>query len=153
MMNIELKILDKKFYNEERNGSLLNPLPEYATEGSAAIDLKSTVEIILDPNKRVFIPSGLAVWIKDPNVVGMIVPRSSTGTKGLVLANTVGVIDSDYQGEIILSVWNSGEQEQVITEGQRIAQMLFLPIIKVKLDVVQFFSNTTGRGGFGSTGV
>ena len=162
-MKVELKILNKKFYREESNGVLLNPLPNYTTHGSAALDLVCTENCRLNPQQRLLIPTGLAIWIGSGisdnllGVAGMILPRSGLGTKGLVLANTVGLIDEDYQGELKISAWNSLPFEDsaiFLQAGDRIAQIMFIPVLKVAFNVVDEFSNATDRGvgGFGSSG-
>ncbi len=133
------------------------PPPSYATEGSAAIDLRACLkeEIGIQPGETVLVGSGIAINIKDPNVVGIIVPRSGLGIKkGIVLANTVGVIDSDYQGEIKIGLLNRGQDPYHVKPGERICQMLFMPVISATLKMVTEFSNATYRdiGGFGHTG-
>lgn len=162
-MDVQLKILNKEFYSKERNGVLLNPLPSYATLGSAALDLVCTKDYEIKPQQRVLIPTGLAIWIGSGisdnllGVAGMILPRSGLGTKGLVLANTVGLIDEDYQGELKISAWNSlpyGDSTIFLRAGDRIAQIMFVPVVKVAFNVVDEFSDATDRGvgGFGSSG-
>ena len=143
---------------------ILNPiigeaivLPSYATEGSAAIDLRACLKepIRIQPGETVLIGSGIAINIKDPNIVGIIVPRSGLGIKkGIVLANTIGVIDSDYQGEIKVGLFNRSRIQYTVKPGERICQMLFMPVINATLTLVQEFSNAThrGSGGFGHTG-
>ena len=133
------------------------PLPSYATNGSAAIDLRACLkeQIGIRPGQGVLIGSGIAINIKDPNIVGIIVPRSGLGIKnGIVLANTIGVIDSDYQGEIKIGLYNRSQNQYTVKPGERICQMLFMPVINATLKLVQDFSNTTNRGsgGFGHTG-
>jgi len=133
------------------------PLPSYATEGSAALDLRACMvdEVEIQSGETVFIGSGIAINIKDPNVVGIIAPRSGLGIKhGIVLANTIGVIDSDYQGEIKIGLFNRGKTTYTVKPGERICQMLFMPVIKAVLNLVQEFSNETvrGKGGFGHSG-
>lgn len=133
------------------------PLPSYATEGSAAIDLRACMEkeIEIHPGETAFIGSGIAINIKNPNVVGIIAPRSGLGIKqGIVLANTIGVIDSDYQGEIKIGLFNRGENTYIVKPGERICQMMFMPVIKAVLNLVPDFSNETarGQGGFGHSG-
>lgn len=130
---------------------------EYATEGSAAIDLRACVEAprLLVPGKEYFVGTGIALNIQDKNIAAVVVPRSSLGKQGLVIGNLVGLIDSDYQGEIMLSLWNrSSEVDIMINPLDRVAQLLFIPIIKPELSIVQEFSSKTtrGSGGFGSTG-
>jgi dUTP pyrophosphatase len=133
------------------------PLPSYATDGSAAIDLRACLkeQLGIQPGETVLVGSGIAINIKDPNIVGIIVPRSGLGIKkGVVLANTVGVIDSDYQGEIKIGLFNRSQNRYLVQPGERICQMLFMPVINVTLKLVQEFSNATfrGNGGFGHTG-
>ena len=133
------------------------PLPSYATTGSAAIDLRACIReaVNLPPGETVLIGSGIAIHIKDPNIVGIIVPRSGLGIKnGVVLANTIGVIDSDYQGEIRIGLFNRSRIQYSVKPGERICQMLFMPVMNASLKLVEAFSNTTdrGRGGFGHTG-
>lgn len=132
-------------------------LPEYATPGSAGLDLKACIEdtILLAPGQTTLIPTGLAMHISDPNVCAMIMPRSGLGHKhGIVLGNLVGLIDSDYQGELKISCWNRGESGYTINPGDRIAQLVLVPVIKAQLELVQDFSDESLRGenGFGHTG-
>jgi dUTP pyrophosphatase len=133
------------------------PLPSYATEGSAAIDLRACIrdEIEIHPGETALIGSGIAINIKDSNVVGIIAPRSGLGIKkGIVLANTIGIIDSDYQGEIKIGLFNRGKTTYSVKPGERICQMLFMPVMKAVLNLVKSFSNETvrGQGGFGHSG-
>ena len=133
------------------------PLPSYATDGSAAMDLRACVKepIEIKPGEMVLVGSGIAINIKDPNLVGIIVPRSGLGiNKGIILANTMGVIDSDYQGELKIGLFNRGQNPYIVKPAERICQMLFMPVTKATLTVVREFSNTTNRGsgGFGHTG-
>ena len=182
-MQIELKVLDKRLYPtiNRMAGKCEFPdtvgLPYFATESSCAMDLRSAEEVALQPGERKKIKTGLAIWTgskckscrKKNNKHGMaalILPRSGLGTQGLVLANTVGLIDEDYQGELIISAWNSAkpntfgpqstgtENTFLIDRGDRIAQLMFIPCIKPNWKVVEEFSNVTGRnvGGFGSSG-
>lgn len=147
-MTIEIKILNKEFYTADN-------LPTYATQGSAAIDLVCTKTITLYPQERIVIPTGLAIWVGSANndYVGLIVPRSGLGTQGLILANTIGVIDADYQDELKVSVWNTSKGLISINSGDRFAQLLFSAILKLRWYVVdEFSSKTTRTGGFGSTG-
>ena len=132
-------------------------LPTYATAGSAAIDLRACIaeEVEIQPGETIFIGSGIAINIKDPNVVGIIAPRSGLGIKkGIVLANTIGVIDSDYQGEIQIGLFNRSKTAYLVKPGERICQMMFMPVIKALLNLVHEFSNETvrGQGGFGHSG-
>jgi len=190
-MQIELKILDEAFYAEESNGVLLHPLCDYMTEGSAAVDIYSTEDVELVPGDVQMISTGIAVHIDSGwrdhalyctdtgeqscevdsleyvGIMGTIVPRSGMGTRGLVLANSVGIIDSDYQGEIKIAAWNRNSQVHIINStlyktdytisikrGDRIAQMIFIPYVRPMWKVVKEFSHSTERGGgsFGSTG-
>ena len=133
------------------------PLPTYATTGAAAMDLRACLNAphTIGPGETAFIPSGIAISIHDPGVVALLVPRSGLGIKhGIVLANTIGVIDSDYQGEIGIGIYNRGTAPYTIEPGERICQVLFMPVTQVALEVVQEFSqeSTRGAGGFGHTG-
>lgn len=133
------------------------PIPAYATDGAAAMDLRACLETActLQPGETALIPSGIAISIHDPCIVALLLPRSGLGIKhGIVLANTVGVIDSDYQGEIGIGVINRGTAAYTIEPGERICQMMCMPVVQVALDIVSEFSQETGRGsgGFGSTG-
>ena len=174
-MQIELKILNKEFYSEESNGMLLNPLPSYQTLGSAAIDLVCIEDITIYPGETKQIHTGIAIHIGSHtdtpmksyrehwDYAGLIIPRSGLGTKGLILANTVGLIDSDYQGEILVQAWNRNNEVYlrskgpnisiVLKSGDRFAQLVIVPIARANWKVVEEFSNTTdrGTGGFGST--
>ncbi|MEI4220246.1 MAG: dUTP diphosphatase [Candidatus Dasytiphilus stammeri] len=147
--NIEVKILDKRLKQ-------LFPLPTYATPGSAGLDLRACMDqmIELSPGKTVLVSTGLAIHIKDPTLAAIILPRSGLGHKhGIVLGNLIGLIDSDYQGEILMSVWNRGEKNFVINPNERIAQLVFVPIVQVELNIVDNFSpSERGRGSFGHTG-
>jgi dUTP pyrophosphatase len=149
-MLVEVKVLDKEFYGDVG-------LPKYQTSGSAAIDLHALECITLGPGEQKVLGTGLAIWIGKGamDVAGVVVPRSGLGKRGLVLANTVGVIDSDYQGEVKIVAWNrTGEDVIPIQRGDRIAQLMFTPIVKPQWLMVDEFSNKTARGvgGFGSTG-
>ncbi|HBA73311.1 MAG: deoxyuridine 5'-triphosphate nucleotidohydrolase [Geobacteraceae bacterium GWC2_55_20] len=133
------------------------PLPGYATTGAAALDLRACLEhsMTVQPGETVLVPSGIAISIHDPGLVALLVPRSGLGIKhGIVLANTVGVIDSDYQGEIGIGIFNRGLQPYTIEPGERICQMMFVPVTQVALELVSEFSRESerGTGGFGSTG-
>ncbi len=133
------------------------PLPSYATTGSAAMDLRACLSapLTIQPGETVLIPSGIAISIHDPGLVALLVPRSGLGIKhGIVLANTVGVIDSDYQGEIGIGVFNRGNASYTVEPGERICQMMFVPVTQAALCVVEEFSNDSARGagGFGHTG-
>ena len=133
------------------------PLPTFATAGSAALDLRACLDqpIEIKPGETVLIPSGIAISIHDPGLVALLVPRSGLGIKhGIVLANTIGVIDSDYQGEIGIGIVNRGAAPYTIEPGERICQMMFVPVTQVALELVAEFSieSDRGAGGFGSTG-
>lgn len=133
------------------------PLPQYATDGSAALDLRACLDsaVTVAPGETIAIPSGIAISIRDPNLVAILAPRSGLGIKhGIVLANTIGVIDSDYQGEIIIGIRNQGSEVYTIQPGERVCQMLFIPVVQASLRVVDEFSKESARGtgGFGHTG-
>jgi len=146
---IELKILDSRLAEEFS-------LPDYATPGSAGVDLRACVDkpISLKPGQTELIPSGIAVHISDPSLAAIILPRSGLGHKhGIVLGNLVGLIDSDYQGQVFVSCWNRSQETFVIDPGARLAQMVFVPVVKASFDVVEDFpSSERGAGGFGHTG-
>jgi len=149
MKKIEVKILDDRLGNEI-------PLPEYATTGSAGLDLRACLNEAteLKPGETVLIPTGLALHIDDPGLAAVILPRSGLGHKhGIVLGNLVGLIDSDYQGQIFVSCWNRGNTTFTINVGERIAQIVFVPVVQVSLDLVEeFHESLRGDGGFGHTG-
>lgn len=149
MKKIEVKILDKKIGNEI-------PLPSYATEGSAGVDLRACLEatLTLEPGQTELIPTGLAIHISDPGLAATILPRSGLGHKhGIVLGNLVGLIDSDYQGQLFISCWNRGNTTFQIEPGDRIAQLVVLPVVQVEFDVVSDFDQSSrGEGGFGHSG-
>ena len=133
------------------------PLPAYATHGAAAMDLRACLEspLTVQPGETVFVPSGIAISIHDPGLVALIVPRSGLGIKhGIVLANTIGVIDSDYQGEIGIGIHNRGALPYTIEPGERVCQMMFVPVVQATLAVVEEFTQESARGagGFGHTG-
>lgn len=146
---VQVKILD------ERLGTSI-PLPEYATHGSAGLDLRACIDqpISLKPGETVLIPTGMAVFIENPEWAAMLLPRSGLGHKhGIVLGNLVGLIDSDYQGQLMVSCWNRGSEAFTIDVGERIAQMVIVPVIQVGFDLVsEFTQSARGEGGFGSTG-
>ncbi len=149
-INVETKIINPLI------GDTI-PLASYATEGAAAIDLRACIkeDLCIQPGETVLVGSGIAVNIKDPNIVGIIVPRSGLGIKkGIILANTIGIIDSDYQGEIKIGLFNRSQTQYTVKPAERICQMLFMPVISATLKLVREFSNATdrGRGGFGHTG-
>jgi dUTP pyrophosphatase len=149
MQKIQLKILD------ERLGSSIE-LPDYATTGSAGLDLRACLDenITLQPGETTLIPTGLAIHIDDPSLAAVILPRSGLGHKhGIVLGNLVGLIDSDYQGQLFVSCWNRGQTPFEIEIGERIAQMVFVPVVQVGFEKVdEFTSSDRGTGGFGHTG-
>ena len=149
MHSIQLKILDSRLGAEF-------PLPQYATEGSAGLDLRACLQspLTLEPGDSSLIPSGLAIHIADPGYAAVLLPRSGLGHKhGIVLGNLVGLIDSDYQGQIFVSCWNRGSTSFVVEVGERIAQMVFVPIAQVTFDVVDEFQlSRRGEGGFGHSG-
>lgn len=132
------------------------PLPAYSTEGSAGLDLRACIEApqTLMPGATLLIPTGLAIYIEDPGYAAMILPRSGLGHKhGIVLGNLVGLIDSDYQGELMVSAWNRGNETFTIEPGERIAQLIIVPVHQVAFDIVEEFTVTErGDGGFGSSG-
>ena len=150
MKNVALKILDKEFINTYS-------VPAYSTEGSAGLDLRACIKepLTLEPNETKLINTGIAIHIKDPSVAATILPRSGLGHKnGIVLGNLVGLIDSDYQGELKISAWNRSDTSFVVQPGDRIAQLVFVPIIQAHFEVVEDFNETQrGQGGFGHTGV
>ena len=132
------------------------PLPEYATSGSAGLDLRALVDAPLDlaPGASSLVSTGLAIHLGDPGLAAVILPRSGLGTKhGIVLGNLVGLIDSDYQGPLMVSVWNRGTVAYTIQPGERIAQLVVVPVVQVRLEVVnEFASSARGSGGFGHSG-
>ena len=135
---------------------MANQLPQYATSGSAGLDLRACIEqpITLQPGETYLVPTGLAIHLADPNYAALILPRSGLGHKnGIVLGNLVGLIDSDYQGELKVSLWNRGQEEFVIEPLARIAQMMIIPVMQANFIVVEEFAQSDrGEGGFGSTG-
>jgi len=149
MKRIEVKILD------ERVGKAL-PLPAYATKGSAGLDLRACLDepLQLAPGETVLIKTGMAIHIGDPNLAATILPRSGLGHKhGIVLGNLVGLIDSDYQGELMVSCWNRGKDHFTIEPGERIAQLVFVPVVQAEFDIVtEFGDSDRGEGGFGHSG-
>jgi dUTP pyrophosphatase len=147
--SIQIKIMDERLGREIA-------LPEYATEGSAGMDLRACVEdnLTVRPGETVLIPTGFAMYIADPSLAAVILPRSGMGHKhGIVLGNLVGLIDSDYQGQVFVSCWNRSGQPFVIEVGARIAQVVFLPVRRIDWELVEDFHATDrGAGGFGHTG-
>jgi len=146
---IDLKVLDKRI------GDTFE-MPDYQTPGSAGIDLLACLDetMTIQPGDTELIPSGIAVYIRDPSLAAVLLPRSGLGhKKGLVLGNLVGLIDSDYQGQVFVSCWNRGKENCVIEPGMRLAQMVFLPIEQVNFNLVDSFEESDrGEGGFGHTG-
>ena len=132
------------------------PLPDYATPGSAGIDLRACVDepVTLNPGDTQLIPSGIAIHMEDPGLAATILPRSGLGHKhGIVLGNLVGLIDSDYQGQVFVSCWNRGSEPFTIEPGLRLAQMVFLPVVQAEFELVEEFTESQrGSGGFGHTG-
>ena len=149
MTSIQLKILDQRIGNEFE-------LPQHATDGSAGLDLRACTESTLElgPGSVELIPTGLALYIADPGLAGMLLPRSGLGHKhGIVLGNLVGLIDSDYQGQLYVSCWNRSETAFTIEPGDRIAQLVIVPVVQASFDIVdEFASSDRGMGGFGSSG-
>ena len=149
MKKIQLKLLD------DRLGQSI-PLPEYATTGSAGLDLRACLDesLLLKPGETKLIPTGMAIHIGDANLAAVILPRSGLGHKhGIVLGNLVGLIDSDYQGQLFVSCWNRGNTEFTIDIGDRIAQLVFVPVEQVEFEQVEVFDDShRGEGGFGHTG-
>lgn len=149
MRKIQLKILD------DRIGNAI-PLPAHATEGSAGMDLRACIDetITLNPGDTELIPTGLAIHIEDPGLAATILPRSGLGHKhGIVLGNLVGLIDSDYQGQLFVSCWNRGTNSFTIEMGDRIAQLVFVPVVQADFEVVENFGDSErGAGGFGHSG-
>ena len=146
-MNIDLKILDRRMAEQ---------LPAYATPGSAGLDLRACIDepLALEPNAWRLVPTGIAIWLKDPGYAAMILPRSGLGHKhGIVLGNLVGLIDSDYQGELMVSCWNRGNTPFTIAVGERIAQLVLVPVVQAHFDIVEAFDESQrGAGGFGHSG-
>ena len=138
------------------NSLVEDHLPSYASKGSAGLDLRACIEHVqtLNPGETFLIPTGISIYIKDPNYAAVILPRSGLGHKhGIVLGNLVGLIDSDYQGELLVSCWNRSENAFLINPLERIAQLVILPVMQAKFNKVEQFSETErGEGGFGSTG-
>jgi dUTP pyrophosphatase len=147
MKNIDLKILDSR---------MKDYLPAYATPGSAGLDLRACIDaaIVIEPGATVLIPTGLAIHVADPGYAAMILPRSGMGHKnGIVLGNLVGLIDSDYQGQLMVSTWNRGQKAFTLEPMERLAQLIIVPVLQVGFNIVEEFdSSERGAGGFGSTG-
>ena len=149
MHEIELKILDNRLGDEF-------PLPEYATPGSAGMDLRAMLQEPLDiaPGQTELVPTGIAIHIADPSLAAVILPRSGLGHKhGIVLGNLVGLIDSDYQGQLFVSCWNRGDAPFRMDIGERLAQLVIVPVVQARFNIVQEFDEShRGEGGFGSSG-
>lgn len=151
-MQFQVKILDQKIGNDPNF-----PLPSRATDGSAGIDLRACLDepLLIKAGETVLVKTGLAIYIADPNYVGLIMPRSGLGHKhGIVLGNLTGVIDADYQGEIMVSIWNRSQTDYTLQPAERMAQYLVVPVIRPTFDIVPDFSDISMRstGGFGSSG-
>jgi deoxyuridine 5'-triphosphate nucleotidohydrolase len=149
MEKIQLKILDQRLGNEF-------PLPHYATDGSAGMDMRACLDAPLQlvPGETTLIPSGLAIHVADAGLAAVLLPRSGLGHKhGIVLGNLVGLIDSDYQGQVFVSCWNRGDETFTIQPGERIAQMVIVPVVRADFEIVdEFVDSDRGAGGFGHTG-
>ena len=147
---IEVKLLDPRFGDEW-------PLPTYATEASAGLDLRAALEapLVLGPGETALLPSGIAIHLADPHLCAVVLPRSGLGHRhGIVLGNGTGLIDADYQGPLLISVWNRSGESFTLQPGDRVAQLVVLPIPRVSLQVVDTFADSArGEGGFGHTGV
>jgi len=149
MQKIQLKILDPRLGGEF-------PLPHYATDGSAGMDLRACIDAALEmaPGETQLIPTGMAIHVEDPNLAAILLPRSGLGHKhGIVLGNLVGLIDSDYQGQVFVSCWNRGNESFTVKPGERIAQMVVIPVVHADFEIVEeFVASERGAGGFGHTG-
>ncbi|AIS18958.1 deoxyuridine 5'-triphosphate nucleotidohydrolase [Pseudomonas rhizosphaerae] len=149
MHALQAKILDPRLGRDF-------PLPHYATPGSAGLDLRAMLQqdTLLAPGQTLLIPTGLSIYIGDPDLAAMILPRSGLGHKhGIVLGNLVGLIDSDYQGELMVSCWNRGDSAFTLTVGERIAQLVLVPVVQAHFELVESFDESQrGTGGFGHSG-
>lgn len=149
MHKLQVKLMDPRLGNEI-------PLPEYATPGSAGLDLRACLDdaITLEPGETKLIPTGLSIYLEDPTLAAMLLPRSGLGHKhGIVLGNLVGLIDSDYQGQLMVSCWNRGNETFTVNVGERIAQLIIVPVVQASFEVVDEFEQTErGAGGFGHSG-
>jgi dUTP pyrophosphatase len=149
MTQIQLQVLDKRVGNEIE-------LPHYATDGSAGMDLRACIDEALEikPGETHLIPTGIAIHIGDPGLAAVLLPRSGLGHKhGIVLGNLTGLIDSDYQGQLFVSCWNRGDKTFTVNLGERIAQMVFVPVVQASFEIVENFDESDrGEGGFGHTG-
>jgi dUTP pyrophosphatase len=146
---LKVRILDERVGREF-------PLPAYATAGSAGLDLRACLSapLVLNPNRAELLPTGLAIHVEDPGLAAVILPRSGLGHKhGIVLGNLVGLIDSDYQGQLMVSCWNRGSEPFTVNPGERIAQLVVVPVVQVELELVEdFAASSRGAGGFGHSG-
>jgi len=146
---LKVRILDPRIGTEL-------PLPAYATAGSAGLDLRACLDapLVLEPGRAELVPTGLAIHVEDPGLAAVILPRSGLGHKhGIVLGNLVGLIDSDYQGQLMVSCWNRGREPFTVKPGERIAQLVIVPVVQVELEVVgEFSASSRGAGGFGHSG-
>lgn len=149
MARIQLQVLDQRIGNEI-------PLPHYATDGSAGMDMRACIDEALEihPGETQLIPTGIAIHIGDPGLAAVLLPRSGLGHKhGIVLGNLTGLIDSDYQGQLFVSCWNRGKDSFTVNPGERIAQMVFVPVVQADFEIVETFDESDrGAGGFGHTG-
>ena len=149
MQTIQVKILDSRVGADY-------PLPAYATDGAAGMDLRACIDapLVLEPGQTVLIPTGIAIHIGDPGLAAVLLPRSGLGHKhGIVLGNLTGLIDSDYQGPLMVSCWNRGDTAFTIEPGERIAQMVIVPVVQARFEVVESFETSKrAEGGFGSSG-
>ncbi len=147
--NIQVKILDQRIGNEF-------PLPHYATAGSAGMDLRACIDADMEikPGETKLIPTGISVYVEDPGLAAILLPRSGLGHKhGIVLGNLVGLIDSDYQGPLMVSCWNRGSEPFTLKMGERLAQMVIVPVVQAEFEVVdEFHATERGEGGFGHSG-
>jgi dUTP pyrophosphatase len=150
MKKIQLKLIDKRLGNKF-------PMPEYATPGSAGMDISACLDesVEIKPGETTLIPTGFAIHVEDTGLAAVLLPRSGLGhKKGIVLGNLVGLIDSDYQGQVYVSCWNRGHESFTMNPGDRIAQMVFMPVVQAAFEIVDEFDEShRGEGGFGHTGV
>ena len=149
MRSLKVKVLDPRLGSDW-------PLPAYATQGSAGLDLRACIDapLVLEPGRSELVPTGLAIHLDDPGLAAVLLPRSGLGHRhGVVLGNLVGLIDSDYQGPVMVSLWNRGAAGFTVAPGERIAQLVVVPVVQVSLEVVESFeASVRGAGGFGSSG-
>jgi dUTP pyrophosphatase len=149
MQKLDVRVLDARL-------GTTWPLPAYATSGSAGLDLRAVIDaaLVLQPGATFLVPTGLAIHVADPGLAAVILPRSGLGHKhGIVLGNLVGLIDSDYQGQLMVSCWNRGSVSFTVEPGERIAQLIIVPVVQVQLNVVEdFTASSRGAGGFGHSG-